>query len=190
MSRKRARKMMWSNISNAADKSSEVKNAADKSNGVKIDTRPSQHRQEGSFWHLEELSPYCDAHGTQTGRSQRDCRPTDGREADAVQPSPAVWKERAGLTQADSLFAYLFVFYYLTSLYFFASYQQAIPAPYKGQYTTTKHQQYAPGHEVVAKDNSQSEKSHQPHVKLWKLGQSQWSLKHYTPTLGSLNKCL
>ena len=41
----------------------------------------------------------------QTGRSQRDCWPTDGYEADAAQPSLAVWKEKARLTQAH-LFAY------------------------------------------------------------------------------------
>ena len=37
-------------------------------------------------------------HGTQTGRSQRDRWPTDGRKADAAQLCPAVWKETAGLT--------------------------------------------------------------------------------------------
>ena len=40
----------------------------------------------------------------QTGRSQRVCWPTDGCEADAAQPSPAPWKEMAGLTQACSFF--------------------------------------------------------------------------------------
>ena len=32
-------------------------------------------------------------HGTQTGRSQRDCWPRDGREADATQPSQHLGKK-------------------------------------------------------------------------------------------------
>ena len=59
-----------------------------------------QHYQEYSSWHLEELILYCNARCTQTGRSQRDCWPTDGCKANAAQPSLAVWKEMAGLIQA------------------------------------------------------------------------------------------
>ena len=48
----------------------------------------------------------------QTVRSQRDCWPTDCCESDAAQPSSAVWKEMAGLTEAY-IYIFFFIFFFL-----------------------------------------------------------------------------
>ena len=45
------------------------------------------------------LSPYRDVHGKQTGCYHRDCWSANGCEVEAAQPSRAVWRETAGLTQ-------------------------------------------------------------------------------------------
>ena len=94
MSCKRVRRMLWSNVSNAADRSSKVRMETWPSSALPRRQFVTSRRAVSVLWCAQSAA----------GRSQRDCWPTNGREADEAQPSPTPWKKMAGLTQAYSFF--------------------------------------------------------------------------------------